>query len=87
MVLSFRRKATWRVASGRCKKLMRSKGSWGNRGVNVTPFLESEDNFFVLKNYSYLMGFVKRRDRFKIRTSHKRTGQHQTKVSTYVAKR
>ena len=87
MVLRFRRKATWRVASGRCKKLMRSKGSWGNRGVNVTPFLESEDNFFVFKNYSYLMEYLKRRDRFKIRTPHKRTGLHQTKVSTYVAKR
>ena len=83
MVLSFRRKATWRVESGRYRELMRSKGSWGNRSVDVTPFLENEYNLILFKNYSYLMGYLKWRDRFKIRTFHERTGLHQTNVSTW----
>ena len=37
---------------------MRSKGSWGNRSVDVTPFLENEYNLILFINYSYLMGYL-----------------------------
>ena len=58
MVPSFRRNTTWRVESGRYRELMRSKGSWGNRSVDVTPFLENEYNLILFINYSYLMGYL-----------------------------